>query len=140
MFILACYGEDVILTAKETRYKIWLKKVSKNITSAPRLQTLPPTYGALNQNILRAHIQIAVWRNSLKPDPPALDLQQHYGWYLDDGSLSPVMLPPHTTQAPETLLKVIKSSCKGYRPYNTRRCKCYSSGMACTVFFPLRRK
>ena len=33
-FILACYGEDVILTAKETRYKIWLKKVSKNITSA----------------------------------------------------------------------------------------------------------
>ena len=124
-FILACYGEDVILTAKETRYKIWLKKVSNNIKSAPRLQTLPPTDEALNLNILRAHIQIAVWRNSLKPDPPALD-PQDYGWYLDDGSLSPVMLPPHTTQAPETLLKVIKCSCKGDRPCNTQRCRCYS--------------
>ena len=132
-FILVCYGEDVILTANETMYKIWLKKVSKNITSALRLQTLPPTDEALNQNILLAHIQIAIWRNSLEPDPPALD-PQYYGWYLDDGSLSPVMLPPHTAQAPEALLKVIKCSCKGDRPCNTRRRSCYSSGMACTVF------
>jgi len=132
-FVLACYGEEDTDSANDARYKLWMKKVSKNIANAPKLQSLPPTDEALCQNVARAHIQVAVWRNSLEPNPPALDPAAH-GWYMEDGSLSAVMLPPNTAQAPDALLKVIHCSCKGEKPCNTRRCSCCSSGMTCTVF------
>ena len=132
-FILACYGVENTQSANEARYRLWMKKVCKNIANAPKLQSLPPTEEALFQNIARAHIQVAVWKNALEPNPPALDPTDH-GWYMEDGSLSPVMLPPNTPYAPEALLKVIKCSCKSDKACNSRRCSCSSADMACTLF------
>ena len=53
---------------------------------------------------LGTSFELTVWRNSLKPDPPALD-SQDYGLYLDYRSLSPVMLHPNTVHTPEAMLK-----------------------------------
>ena len=131
-FILACYGENTD-SASEARYNLWMKKVSRNIANAPKLQSLPPTDEALFQNIARAHIQVAVWRNSHEPHPPALD-PSSYGWYMKDGSLAAVMIPPNTLLAPDTLLKIIKCSCKGEKPCSRQRCSCNISGMTCTFF------
>jgi hypothetical protein len=37
------------------KYKEWVRKM-RNVTSAPKLQSLPPTSEALAQNMSRAHI------------------------------------------------------------------------------------
>ena len=110
-----------------------MKKVSKNVTNVTKLQSLQPTYEALCQYVARAHIQVAAWRNSLEPNPPALDSAAH-GWYVGDGSLAAVKLPLNIAVAPDVLLKVIKCSCKGEKSCNTHICSCSSSGMTCTVF------
>ena len=34
------------------------------------LASLPPTNEAFNENVARAHLQVAVWRNALQPDAP----------------------------------------------------------------------
>ena len=87
---------------------------------SPKLQSLPPTKEALLQNVAGARIQFAIWNNALEPNPPALDPLDH-GWYMDDGSLTPVMLPPNTPQAPDALLNMTKCSCKGEQECNSRR-------------------
>ena len=105
-FVLVCYGENDTNSANDAMYNVWMKKVSKNVANAPKLQSLPPTYEALCQNVARALIQVAAWRNPLEPNPPALDPAAH-GWYVEDGSLAAVMLPPNIAVAPDVLLKVI---------------------------------
>lgn len=138
-FILACYGEGNADSASDARYKLWMKKVSKNIARSPKLKSLPPTDEALAQNVARAHIQVAVWRNSLEANPPELDPLLH-GWYnVDNGILAAVMLPPNTELAPKSLLKSIKCECKGEKPCNTRRCSCNSSVMTCGTFCNCQR-
>jgi hypothetical protein len=46
-FILACYGDKDSGSANDARYNLWMMKVSKNVANAPKLQSLPQTYGAL---------------------------------------------------------------------------------------------
>ena len=75
-----------------------MNKVIKNIGNAPNLQSLPLTDEVLRQNVARAHFQIAIWRNSLEPNPLALDPVTH-GWSMEDESLSAVMIPPNPAQA-----------------------------------------
>ena len=106
--------------ANDARYSLWMKKVSKNIANAPKLQSLPPTDKALFQNVVWARIQVDIWKNSLKADPPPTE----DGWYKEEGlnSLAAIMLPPNTPLAPDALLKIIKCSCKGEEPCNTRKC------------------
>ena len=42
-YILACYGQTRCMTMTEARQKMWAKKVSRSIASAPKLSSLPPT-------------------------------------------------------------------------------------------------
>lgn len=131
-FILGCYGIANSDSEADGRYEVWMRKI-RNVTSAPKLQSLPPTSEALAQNVARAHIQVAVWKNSLDPNPPDLDPLAH-GWYMNDGCLAPVMLPSNTALAPDALLKMVKCECKKDKPCHTRRCSCNNSGMSCTIF------
>ena len=81
-FVLACYGEKDTNSANDARHNVWMKKMSKNVANAPKLQSLQSTYKALCQKVARVHIQAAAWRNSLVPNSPALDQAAH-GWYID---------------------------------------------------------
>ena len=61
-FILSYYGQSAYQTMTEARKDMWLRKVSKTIAKAPKLEWLPPTDEAFKENVARAHYQIAVWR------------------------------------------------------------------------------
>ena len=52
----------------EARHKIWTKKVASSVGGSPKLKTLPPTDDACKQNVARAHLQVAIWRQDLVPD------------------------------------------------------------------------
>ena len=52
-FIAECYGfKKFEGRVSELRYNVWKKKISLARTSAPLLETLPPTVEALKENVL----------------------------------------------------------------------------------------
>ena len=56
---------------------------SVDADGAPKLASLPPTNEAFNENIARAHLQVAVWRNALQRDPLVID-PTAFGWSLEE--------------------------------------------------------
>lgn len=134
-FILSCYGHPECGSMTEARQKIWSTKVSRSIAGAPKLQSLPPTNEAFRENVARAHLQVAIWRQALQSDRPDLDPLQH-GWERQTGSpaLTPTTFPENVAAAPPELLQLIKCSCDSDMPCRTKRCGCYNAGMACTMF------
>ena len=50
-YILTCYGQTKCMTMTEDRQKMWAKEVSRSVTSAPKLSSLPPTTESFAQNI-----------------------------------------------------------------------------------------
>ena len=50
---------------------MWAKQVSWSVASTPKLSSLPPaTTEPFAQHDAHAHLQVAVWRNALEPNPP----------------------------------------------------------------------
>ena len=78
-FVLACYGQSGCESMTASRHKLWSTKLSRSIGRAPKLQTLPLTAEAFNENAARAHLQVAIWRHATEPHHPTLDPLQH-GW------------------------------------------------------------
>ena len=134
-FILACYGQSNCTSLTGERQKMWANKVYQSVAGAPKLASLPPINEAFNENVARAHLQLAVWRNALQPDPPAID-PTAFGWSLEEGSktLIPTTLPSDTPLAPDDLLKLLRCSCSSKTPCKTDRCGCSSASLACSVF------
>ena len=134
-FILACYGQTKCTSLTGARQKMWANKVGQSVAGAPKLASLPPTNEAFNENVARAHLQVAVWRNALLPDPPAID-PTAFGWSLEEGSKTsiPTTLPSDTPLAPDDLLKLVRCSCSSETPCKTQRCGCSSASLACSVF------
>ena len=134
-FMLACYGQSTCKSLTEARQKMWAMKVGRSKAAAPALCSLPPTNDSFRQNTLRAHLQVAIWLNSLESHPPDLD-PICYGWNKDEGSniLTPTTVAEGVEMVPEEILKAIKCSCKSDKPCQSTRCSCKSAGIACTVF------
>ena len=133
--ILACCGQTKCTSLIGARQKMWAKKVGQCMAAAPKLASLPPTNEAFNENVGRAHLQVAVWRNALQPDPPAIDTTA-FGWSLKEASktLIPTTLPSYTPLAPDDLLKPVRCSCSSETPCKTHICGCSSASLACLVF------
>lgn len=133
-FMLACYGQSKSQSMTEARHKVWKAKLSHNPV-APRLKSLPPTNEAFQENVMRAHLQVAAWRHAKYDRPPAMDHTQ-YGWMRDEllGQLMPRMVPKGTCLAPDELLRCIKCTCKSDTACRTKLCKCTTNQMACSVF------
>ena len=131
-FMLACYGQQRCNSMTEAIQQMWFSKVNRSKVSAPKLCSLPPTIEAFEQNVARAHLQVAIWLHALDPNPPVLD-PTSYGWSQEDRStvLSPTTVS-HTSLAPTGLLKLIKCSCWSEMPCSTNKCSCNSSDMAST--------
>ena len=131
-FILACYGQSKCTSLTGERQKMWANKVYQSVAGAPKLASLSSTNEAFNENVARAHLQLAVWRNALQPYPPAID-PTAFGWSLAEGSktLIPTTLPSDTPLAPDDLLKLLRCSCSSETPWKTHRCGCSSASLAC---------
>ena len=134
-FMLSCYGHPECDSMTAARQKMWSTKVSRNIGAAPKLQSLPPTNEAFRENVARAHLQVAIWRQSLQLNPPDMDPLAH-GWTRRDGSTSliPATVADNVTLAPDEILKMIKCSCDSDMPCKSKRCGCHNANMACTAF------
>ena len=95
------------------RYKVWRRKTETGkLTQSFKLCSLPPTNESLEQNILHAHAQSAIWYASLLRDPPSLHLSNH-GWDRDlkSKTLVPIMVPDNIKLAPDEILKRISCKC-----------------------------
>ena len=131
--MLARYGQQRYHSMTEARQQMSFSKVSRSKASAPKRCSLPPTSEVFEQNVARAHLQVAIWLHALDPNPPVLD-PTSCGWSQEEGVLSPTTVPPDTSLAPTGLLKLIKCSCRSEMPCSTNKCSCNSSDMACTPF------
>ena len=135
-FTLVCYGQTKCTSLTGARQKMWAIKVSQSVAGAPKLASLPPTNEAFNENVARSHLQVSFWRNTLQPDPPAID-PTAFGWSLEEAytTLIPTTLPSDTPLAPDDeLLKLVRCSCRSETPCETQRCGCSSASLAYSVF------
>lgn len=134
-FILSCYGHPECTSLTDARQKIWSQKVSRSIGAAPKLHSLPPTNEAFRENVARAHLQVAVWKNAIDRHPPNMDPLVH-GWKRCDGlpSMAPTTVPDNVPVAPDDILKMIKCSCESATACKSKRCGCNNANMACTSF------
>ena len=131
-FMLSCYGQSQCLSLTEARTATWTEKVGKRKYSAPELASLPPTDESFKQNMLRAHLQTAIWLNAFHLNPPSLQ-PTDYGWTKQENGLIPTTIGQDIEMAPRELLQLIKCSCKRELPCRTNRCSCRSSSMSCTI-------
>ena len=117
------------------RFRMWFSILSRSKATTLKLCSLPPTSEAFEQNVARAHLQVAIWLHALDPNPPVSD-PTSYGQSQEEGStaLSPTTVPLDTSLAPTGLLKLMKCSCRRDMPCSTNKCSCNSSDMACTPF------
>lgn len=134
-FMLSCYGHPECSSLTDARQKIWSQKVSRSIGAAPKLQSLPPTNEAFKENVSRAHLQVAIWKNAIDHNPPNMDPLM-YGWTRCVGStsLTPITVSDNVPIAPDDILKMIKCSCDSATPCKSKRCGCNNANMACTMF------
>ena len=58
------------MTMTEARQNVLAEKVSGSIASAPKFSSVPPTTESFVQNAACAHLQVAVWRKAMEPNPP----------------------------------------------------------------------
>ncbi len=120
----------------QARIEAWSRKMAKpRLSKAPELKTLPPTTEAFEQNVLRAHIQTAIWKSANEPDPPQLNPTE-CGWTRDEAtkSLNPVMVPSEVKMAPPEVLELVRCGCSSSNPCSTARCSCSASKLPCTLF------
>ena len=136
-FVLECYSRSGAETLTEARQNAWKSKMAKALTAPPELCTLPPTDESFQQNVLRAHLQMAIWRNATNPDPPDLD-PVHHGWHRKDGTLEllPTVVAEGVPLVPDELLALVKCGCKSPTRACTpkSKCKCQTSALLCTLF------
>ena len=108
--------------------------MSRSVASAPKLSSLPPTTESFAQNAARAHLQVAVWKNALEPNPPQME-PRDFGWTQVPGKeMYPTPISDGVALAPDALLKVVKCGCSGEIQCRTKRCGCRQSNLSCSVF------
>ena len=83
VFIAVCYGlKTPCSSMTDCRQQHWAQKIEKS-SASPKLCSLPPTTDAFEQNVRRAHRQVALWYSALGGDPPVMNAVE-YGWESDD--------------------------------------------------------
>ena len=104
-------------------------------TTAPKLESLPPTDEVYHKNLKRAHIQAAIWRNLLQTYPPVIN-PLDFGWVKD--LTSPWLVPSTVLLGvnliADEVLEIIRCSCSSQQTYKSQRCTCIKSCLSCSTF------
>ena len=111
------------------------KRTIIKLSSPSHLHEKRTTETAFRENALHGHLAVAIWRDCLKTDPPALDPTTH-GWYHPEGSaaLSPTIVLSDSPLAPVGLRKLLKCGCSNETQCANKRCSCKANGLSCTIF------
>ena len=92
----------------DCRQEQWAQKIEKS-SAAPKLCSLSPTTEEFEQNVRRAHHQVALCYSALGGDPLAMNAVE-YGWESDDTNrrLIPWNMADGISYAPEHILKLVR--------------------------------
>ena len=129
-FFLALYGQKKTDSLNTARYKMYMSR-----KRPPPLKKLPPTDNNLQLYVLRAHLQIMLWKAADKRHPPvdARDIRR-FGWDVKEGGV----VTPYVSNAPVAphgLLDVVSCCCSaGRKACSEKRCNCQSAGLSCTEY------
>ena len=100
----------------------------------PPLKKLPPTDSNLQLHVLRAHLQMMLWKAEDQRHPPidSRDIRR-FGWDVKEGGV----VTPSVSNAPVAhgLLDVVSCSCSAERKAcSEKRCSSHSAGLSCTEY------
>ena len=98
------------------------------------ISNTPPTETAFRENALRGNLAVAIWRDCLETDSPALDPTEN-GWYHPEGSatLSPNIVRSDSPLVPAKLRMLLKCGCSIETPCATARCSCKTNELSRTI-------
>ena len=135
-YMAAWYGYKAPCSSMtECRQQMWAQQIGKP-TAASKLCGLPPTTEASQENVYRAHFQVAQWYSALIGDPLPLNAVD-YGW--EAGATNKCLIPRNISEgvryAPEHILQLIKCGCSSQRPSKKGNCGCMRNPLPCTMFF-----
>ena len=127
---LTLYGQKNTDSVNSARYKMYMSR-----KKPPPLKKLPPTDNNLQLHVLRAHLQMMLWKAADQRHPPfdARDIRR-FGWDVKEGG---VVTPSvsNAPVAPQGLLDVVSCSCSAERKScSEKRCSCHSAGLSCTEY------
>ncbi|CAL8311163.1 unnamed protein product [Gadus morhua 'NCC'] len=112
-----------------TRYQIY--SGSKKL---PKLKKLPPTDANLMLHILRAHLQVMLWKAAGQREPPAeaRDISK-FGWEVaKEGAVMPAL--DIQAVAPINLLDVTSCPCSTLKACSKGNCSCHATSISCTDY------
>ena len=92
----------------EIRYDVWKSRTGKmKETTTPKLNALPPTTEAFEENVKHAHLQTCIWKAACDEDPPDTD-PTCYGWCKahKNKSLIPITVPIDVPPVPPEILQM----------------------------------
>jgi hypothetical protein len=110
----------------ELRHAIFVSR-----KDTPKIKSLPPTDPALNENIMRAHLQTMLWKASDQLEPPDVNISD-FGWDIVNGIPNP--RTGVSKVAPPELMKVVACSCRAQNACSKKTCSCNKAGVSCTSF------
>ena len=97
----------------------------RNMAESDRL---PPTFEALRQHILRAHVQARVWGQCHMSKQVFVDPLQNGFLKTSDGTIKPVTT--NILPAPQAIIEMVRCHCKGV--CTSHRCSCKAKKLQCT--------
>ena len=108
-----CTAETIIVDVSQLFYHIvWPHGGSPSdiIASIKSRLSQPPTFASLSHHILRAHLQVMLWKAVDHQAPPSESTNiTHFGWEIQDGI--PVTIDQSDLVPPE-LTEVVQRQCK----------------------------
>ena len=127
-FFAALYGQSSTVTMNEARHRIYTRKKWKPIC----IKALPPTDGNLDFRVMRAHLQMKLWKAADKQGPPNLDITK-YGWTIKYWVPSPSFWT--VSPAPSGPIDVLSCGCKAEgQVCSTAACLCHRNNLSCTIY------
>jgi hypothetical protein len=126
-YFTALYGQPPGTSLQSARYSLFTKK-----KKSPKVMALPPTSDNMLQHVLRAHLQIMLWKAAKQRSPPDESANiANFGWEFNDDIPMPVIVRGDT--APPELTDMIKCQCKAHgRMCSTETCGCHKERISCT--------
>ena len=122
----------ILLTPLQTTMNVARGHVYRGHKKPPSLKKLPPTDDNLQLHVLRAHLQMLLWKAADQRDPPeeARNIA-NFGWNIEGSAITTAVSTAPV--APQTLLDAVSCSCTAQcKAYSGTRCSCNSAGLSCT--------
>ena len=127
-FFLPLYGQKNC-TMNKARVQLY-----RGRKKPPPLKKLPPTDANLQLHVLRAHLQMCLWKAADQRDPPE-DTRHisNFGWKVKGCTVTPAVSTGPV--APQDLLDVVSCSCSAQgKACSGARCSCNTAGLSCTEY------